>query len=182
MKKKYIIAASISILLIISIQFIYSLYLSGPSSSPQTYPSIEAFESDTGLKVYNLYDCEEFIVNDKKILLQDSINKGISISGGMDKQNQMNFSIELGNCNSRYEIRINTPFAQYTENCRIDTIANGTLYQYNSLDGDDEYYIGMYVKKDFYLIVNFKNNNYHLETETIESKMIEYIQAIEEIN
>lgn len=182
-KKKIIIFMLCTLLILLIIRFMSSCsFLTSDSSSPKTYTTIQEFEKEKEISVYNFYDLEEFIIYNRETPLKISPNP-ISISMESNKKDEKDYGIESQKSNSfaHYQVMHNS-FKDNTQDMKSDTLKNGILYQRHFNDDSlyGRYFVGIFVKDDFYYQVGFTNND--LSVSEAEQKMIDYIKLVENID
>lgn len=176
--RKKILAIIIIVSIVMTCLFIYYSYTNHDDCSGKTYENIDAFEIDTKIVFYDLYDVEEFMAHDKKILLQDA-NKKIRI--WVDSAFYEFYSIELEDASHAYFIRIKPPYNNYLDNYEKIQLSNGDLYLST---GNEKYkvYDATFVKDKVAYSFQFDNTKYDMKSDEIKQKMIEYIKAVEDYN
>lgn len=185
MKKKLYILALVVVAFVLC-YMVYDYFLGSHHCNPtKRYASIDELEKDLDIEIYPVYDFQEFLTNDKQVLLKDIDTSTLHIYG--DKENQsISYFIEqnisvYNNGIIHYDGRHNSSnYESFSSDCRTDKIHDGTLYQYHYTDSDIEYYRGVFIKDNlsFSLVIN--NSELQLDTETIENKLVEYIQLTED--
>lgn len=179
--KKLIIFILCVLALFIILNWLISLYSNQAIDSPRTYLSIEEFEKETGITLYNFYDLEEFMTYDRKTPLRTSPNHS-TIYMKSNNKDEKNYRIEnLKNGFHYYEV-FTSQHKESTKDMRKDVLENGILYQRNDFDEayDSRYFLGTFVKDNFYYSVSFTNND--LKIPEAEQKMIDYIKLVEQFN
>lgn len=186
MKKKYIIIFSIIVFIVIVRYGIYPLFANGSGPSNQ-YQSIEDLEKNLDITIYNLYDIEEFIVNDNIVSIKDT-SKKLAVWGHRNSnQVDYDYSITLKNKlknSGEYNVHIGREYKLGQSEGRQDQMNNGTLYQFHFVASNEsiEVYYATLDAGDYYIEAVFYNVYPQLDSEIIENKMIDLFQYIEEMN
>lgn len=165
----------------ISIYLMISLFSSTNTASPKVYSSIQSFENETNITVYEFYNLESFLLTDKVEPLKDSSND-LFIWLQSNKKDEKNYKIEIEKEGFYHYEFNNSTFNDNTDNMRKDVLGDGILYQYHFTDESlyGRYFVGIYVRNNLYYRIGFTNND--LDISFVEQKLIKYIKLVENIN
>lgn len=132
--------------------------------------------------MFKFYNCMQYLENN---LLTFIDNNTLITCSKTKKDNRINYTFEVDNCN--YQVEINPKHPELLVNCFEYQLDNGILYQwsYTELYDVDIYTytnVSMYKVGEIYCSITYKTFDVGINIQDIQKKMIEYFTLFDEIN